>query len=89
MPVSPCMFMYDLTSANIQVDANGKATFLRPGDPGWVNIHDDPNYSYRTVIANHQANLELSKTEISPEQYQRMKVLLAHMDRVFGDHGIA
>ena len=57
--------------------------------PGWINIYDDPNYSYRTVIANQQANLELSKTEILPEQYQRMKALLAHMDRVFGDHGTA
>ncbi len=82
-------FMTMFTLANFHVDDNGNVTRTEPGEPGWRNIFAEDGFSYRDAIDQFQAGNEFSRPNNTPEMYERIKSLLARLENVFAEHGIA
>lgn len=77
-----------LLTANIVVDDQGH--FVRryePGDPEFTNPMASSEYSYVQAAQDRLDYLELFKTRMSPEQYERDMAFWTRMHELLGEHG--
>ena len=84
-------FMMELTSANTTTGANGQPEFTRPGDPGWRNVFQDPQYSYTEAvdrfIGNNDYNFQMGG--IDYETYLNTRENLLSIQSAFNKFGVA
>ena len=77
-----------LLTANIVVDDQGH--FVRryePGDPEFTNPMASSEYSYVQAAQDRLDYLELFRTRMPPEQYERDKAFWTRMHELLGEHG--
>lgn len=63
--------------ANVYEDANGKWRVQQPGEAGYVDLFEQPDFSYETLIENMLAQIEFNRKFSTEEDYEhQLQVIL-------------
>ncbi|HOO57578.1 MAG TPA: hypothetical protein PLN69_12190 [bacterium] len=88
--LSMAPFMAIEAAANIKYDAYGTPVGITgPGEPGYRNIYSEAGFSYKGLVQQCLDNLEIGRSYMSLEQYNKKHEMLENFLALLDRHGVA